>query len=39
MTVTPIDLFASFIRLHHGGQAHAEQQVFDPEWDGWVGNG
>ncbi|MFI9237005.1 cupin [Streptomyces sp. NPDC053079] len=35
MTVTPIDLFASFIRLHQGGQVHAEQQVFDPEWDGW----
>jgi hypothetical protein len=35
MTVTPIDLFASFIRLHQGGQAHAEQQVFDPERDGW----
>ena len=35
MTVTPIDLFASFIRLNQDGQSHAEQQVFDPERDGW----
>jgi quercetin dioxygenase-like cupin family protein len=35
MTVTPIDLFASFIHLDQGGQVHAEQPVFDPERDGW----
>ncbi|MFI6448352.1 cupin [Kitasatospora sp. NPDC050543] len=35
MTVTPIDLFASFLHLHQDGQAHAEQPVFDPERDGW----
>lgn len=35
MTVTPIDLFASFIRLDHDGGVHAEQQVFDPERGGW----
>ncbi|MET9433548.1 cupin [Streptomyces sp. NPDC006551] len=35
MTVTPIDLFASFIHLHQGGQVRAEQPVFDPERDGW----
>ncbi|WP_433466160.1 cupin [Spirillospora sp. CA-128828] len=35
MTVTPIDLFASFIRLHQGGQVHAEPQASDAERDGW----
>lgn len=35
MTVTPIDLFASFIRLDQGGQVRAAQPVFDPERDGW----
>ena len=36
MTVTPIDLFASFIHLHQGGQVHAAEQTgFDPERDGW----
>jgi quercetin dioxygenase-like cupin family protein len=35
MTSTPIDLFTSFVRLGPGGQAHAEQQVFDPERADW----
>ena len=35
MTVTPFDLFASSIHLDQGGQAHAEQRVYDPERDGW----
>ncbi|TJZ49479.1 cupin domain-containing protein [Streptomyces piniterrae] len=35
MTVTPIDLFASFIHLQQDGRAHAEQPVFDTERDGW----
>ena len=35
MTVTPIDLFASFVHLDRGGRARAEQPVFDPERDGW----
>ncbi|CUW32982.1 MULTISPECIES: cupin domain-containing protein [Streptomyces] len=35
MTVTPIDLFASFIRLDEGGRVRAEQPVFDAERDGW----
>ncbi|MFE0376123.1 cupin [Streptomyces inhibens] len=35
MTVTPIDLFASFIHLDQGGQVRAGQPVFDPERDGW----
>ncbi len=35
MTVTPIDLFSSFIHLDHGGQVSAERQEFDPERDGW----
>lgn len=34
MTVTPIDLFASFIHLAQSGQVRAEQPVFDPERDG-----
>ncbi|GAB2878910.1 hypothetical protein GCM10027074_53990 [Streptomyces deserti] len=35
MTVTPIDLFSSFLHLRQGGQVRAEQPVFDPERDGW----
>ncbi|MGW9432145.1 cupin domain-containing protein [Streptomyces decoyicus] len=35
MTVTPIDLFASFIHLQQGGQVRAEQPAFDPDRDGW----
>jgi mannose-6-phosphate isomerase-like protein (cupin superfamily) len=35
MTVTPIDLFASLLHLHHGGEIHAERRVCDPERDGW----
>ncbi|MFJ6656548.1 cupin domain-containing protein [Streptomyces sp. NPDC091377] len=35
MTVAPIDLFASFVRLDRTGQVRAEQPVFDPEWAGW----
>ncbi|MEU1820359.1 cupin [Streptomyces roseifaciens] len=35
MTVTPIDLFASFIHLGQGGQVRAEQPSFDFERDGW----
>ncbi|QDQ10002.1 cupin domain-containing protein [Streptomyces spectabilis] len=35
MTVTPIDLFASFIRLDQGGRVRAERPVFDSEWGGW----
>ncbi|MFB6436156.1 cupin domain-containing protein [Streptomyces sp. NPDC056411] len=35
MTVTPIDLFASFIHLRQDGQVHAEPPVFEPGRDGW----
>lgn len=35
MTTTPIDLFASFVRFHHDGRAHADRKLFDPERDGW----
>ncbi|MFF3330861.1 cupin [Streptomyces sp. NPDC002888] len=35
MTVTPIDLFASFIHLRPGGRVLAEQPVFDTDRDGW----
>jgi mannose-6-phosphate isomerase-like protein (cupin superfamily) len=35
MSATLIDLFASAIHLHQGGQAHAEQRKFRPERDGW----
>ncbi|GGY06658.1 cupin [Streptomyces hiroshimensis] len=35
MTVTPIDLFASFIHLDRSGRARAEQPAFDTERDGW----
>lgn len=36
MTITPIDLFGSDIRLNEGGQARAEPRVFDPEREGWL---
>jgi hypothetical protein len=35
MPVTPIDLFASFLHLHQGGEIHAGPQAFDSERDGW----
>jgi hypothetical protein len=35
MTVTPVNLFASEIRLRQGGQVHAEQRTFDSEQDDW----
>jgi mannose-6-phosphate isomerase-like protein (cupin superfamily) len=35
MTVTPIDLFASFIRLHQGGRIHAGTRPMDGDQDGW----
>ncbi|MEU9699470.1 cupin [Streptomyces sp. NPDC047981] len=35
MSVTPIDLFSSFLRLDHGGEVRAVPPVFDPERDGW----
>ncbi|MFJ8083238.1 cupin [Streptomyces sp. NPDC096205] len=35
MTVTPIDLFASFIHLDEGGQVRAAQPVFEFEREGW----
>lgn len=35
MTVTPIDLFASFIHLRQDGQVRAEKPVFVSERDGW----
>lgn len=35
MTVTPIDLFGTFIRLHPEGQVQPQRPVFDPTWDGW----
>ncbi|EFL20446.1 putative cupin domain protein [Streptomyces himastatinicus ATCC 53653] len=35
MTVTPIDLFASFLHLDEGGRVRASQPVFDPGRDGW----
>ncbi|MFP3987158.1 cupin domain-containing protein [Streptomyces sp. E11-3] len=35
MTVTPIDLFASALHLRPDGEVRAEQQMFDPERDGW----
>lgn len=34
MTVTPIDLFASFLHLRQDGRVSAEQPVFEPERDG-----
>ncbi|MFI7132768.1 cupin [Nonomuraea sp. NPDC050153] len=35
MTVTPIDLFASSIRLRQGGRIHAGRRSTDPDQDGW----
>lgn len=35
MTVAPIDIFASFVRLDQDGRAHPEQRKFDPGRDGW----
>ncbi|MFE9555780.1 cupin domain-containing protein [Streptomyces sp. NPDC006692] len=35
MTVTPIDLFGSFIHLHQDGRANAEPRKFDPSGEGW----
>ncbi|RVX43830.1 hypothetical protein EDD27_6532 [Nonomuraea polychroma] len=35
MTVTPIDLFASSIRLHQGGRIHAGKRTGDTDQDGW----
>ncbi|BDM74269.1 hypothetical protein HEK616_77560 (plasmid) [Streptomyces nigrescens] len=35
MTLTPIDLFSSFIHLRQDGQVRAEQPVFDAEREGW----
>ncbi|WP_369211978.1 cupin [Streptomyces flavofungini] len=35
MTVTPIDLYASFLHLRPEGQVSAEEPVFDPTRDGW----
>jgi len=35
MTVTPIDLFESFIHLDRCGRVRAVQPEFDPERDGW----
>ncbi|MEU9607977.1 cupin [Streptomyces sp. NPDC048057] len=34
-TVTPIDLFASFLRLHRDGHVSVTPQEFDPAWDAW----
>ncbi|MGW2013458.1 cupin [Streptomyces sp. NPDC001927] len=35
MSVTPIDLFSSFLRIDPGGEVHAVPPEFDPERDGW----
>jgi len=35
MTITPIDLFTSSIRLRQGGEIHAERRVADLDQDGW----
>ncbi|MEU4488161.1 cupin [Streptomyces purpurascens] len=35
MTVTPIDLFASFLHLDEGGRVRAEDPEFDPGREGW----
>jgi mannose-6-phosphate isomerase-like protein (cupin superfamily) len=35
MTVTPIDLYSSFLHIRPDGRVRAEQPVFDPERDGW----
>jgi hypothetical protein len=38
MTTTPIELFASPVQLHPGGQVRTEQHVTEPEFDddGWL---
>ncbi|PWI42231.1 cupin [Streptomyces sp. ICBB 8177] len=33
--ITPVDLFASFVRLDGDGRAHAEPRAFDPSREGW----
>ncbi|WP_433445328.1 cupin [Nonomuraea sp. CA-141351] len=35
MTVTPIDLLASFLHLHQGGEIHAGKRPLDFGQDGW----
>ncbi|PZG06991.1 cupin domain-containing protein [Nonomuraea aridisoli] len=35
MTVTPIDLFASLLRLHQSGEIHAGKRPTDFDQDGW----
>lgn len=35
MTVAPIDLYASFIRLHRGGRVSVAPQRFDSDGDEW----
>ncbi|MET7335778.1 cupin [Nonomuraea sp. NPDC005650] len=35
MTLTPIDLFASSIRLHQGGRIHTGNRTTDADQDGW----
>ncbi|WP_371786224.1 cupin [Streptosporangium subroseum] len=35
MTVTPIDLLASSIHLHQGGEIHAVRRTDDAGQDGW----
>ncbi|MBY8887073.1 cupin domain-containing protein [Streptomyces sp. PTM05] len=34
-SISPVDLFASFVRLDGDGRAHAEPREFDPSRDGW----
>ncbi|MGW5674756.1 cupin domain-containing protein [Streptomyces sp. NPDC003860] len=33
--VPPINLFASFLRLHRDGRVTVAPQEFDPAWDSW----
>ncbi|GAA3429613.1 cupin [Streptosporangium sandarakinum] len=35
MTAAPIDLFASVVHLHQGGEIHAGRRAADPGRDGW----
>ncbi|TDD52960.1 cupin [Nonomuraea terrae] len=35
MTTTPIDLFASLLRLHQDGEIHAGTRALDCDQDGW----
>ncbi|MFI7611058.1 cupin domain-containing protein [Nonomuraea terrae] len=35
MTTTPIDLFASLLRLHQDGEIHAGTRALDCDEDGW----